>query len=158
MLTRQKLGHIAPIVAEAKMFSLIFQTPVADTAVSSSEEKGDATSTCQPVIKLSVEKKGRTGENFFAHRAAQNRCKPVPRTKLELQGFTEARVKEKGFETRPTTHQFVRGLHTMWRLFAEGFPCQAQHPPTNCADRTSVPEIHEYGSQERRTSPKGLWC
>jgi len=52
VLTRQKLGHITPVVAEAKMFSPVFPTPVTDTAVSSSEEKRDATSACQPANQI----------------------------------------------------------------------------------------------------------
>ena len=81
-LTRQELGHIAPVVAEAKVFSPVLQTPVADTTVSSREEKRNATRACRNQINA------RTGcgteKSFLAYRVVRNCCKPVLHMKWEL--------------------------------------------------------------------------
>ena len=46
VLTGQELGHIAPVVAETEMLGPVFQTPIADTTVSSREENRNPASAC----------------------------------------------------------------------------------------------------------------
>lgn len=102
MLTRQKLGHIATVVAEAKMFGTVFQTPVANAAVSSRKQKGDAASAYRPRTELNIpETRNLVGVadrntrqekwdmDFSTHQVVRNCCKPVSHMGWELQGFTE---------------------------------------------------------------------